>query len=216
MFQRRRHVSALVLFLFVGAGLRAQFIRPDGATTSSQFLDGSNYLVTNTINGSGLPGGFDASSSHASYAAGNHWTTAGGAIAGVTATYTFTTAQTLDAFYLWNHLSTVGVAASNGYAVANFDLRFYDGSSTLVGSLLGQTAAKNVATAQTYSFSPISNVRSVVFTINSNHGDANYTGLAEVAFQATSAIPEPASIAVWMGVAAASLVVWRQRRPQPS
>ncbi len=212
----KRTIVCWVLAVGLGAvAAHAQFIRPNDASTSSQF-NNSEFSIQNTINGSGLPLNFDQTSTHSNYTNGasNHWTTAGGSVAGITATFTFTTAQSLDAFYLWNHLSTTPYAGNNNYAVANFDLRFYDGSSNLVGSLLNQTAAKNVATAQTYTFGEIANVRSVVFTINSTHGVTDYTGLAEVGFRAT-AIPEPAQVAAGAAIAVLGLALWRRRRKGP-
>jgi len=197
-----RCLLLLVLAVLLGPAAHAQFLSPDGATTSSQF-DNSLYGIVNVRNGSGLPGEFGPSDTHAAYGASNHWTTAQGHVANVTATFTFITPKSVDAFYLWNHMSTIGIAATNGYAIATFSLRFYNDSNQLLGSHLNLSAAKNVATAQAYAFGAVDDVSSVVLTVLANHGDANYTGLAEVGFRAVPAVPEPAHF----GCAAALLVL---------
>lgn len=194
----------------------AELIRPSSATASSTFS--GSYDIGNAIDGSGLPAGFTLSSVHAVYAVNNHWTTANGAIAAGTAnaTFFFDTPQTLSQLHFWNHQSN-GIASNGFYAVTQFDLLFYDGANTLLGSVLDVAAVGGVGvnSAQSFGFSTFNNVSSVLFRIDANSAPAgftgvNYTGIAEVAFSAAP-IPEPASGAL-LGLGLAALGGLKRRR----
>lgn len=177
----------------------AELIRPTSATAGSTFS--SSYDIGNAIDGSGLPAGFTLASTHAVYTPNNHWTTQSGAIAAGTAfaTFFFDAPQTLAQFHLWNHQSN-GVASNGYYAVTQFDLLFYDAGNNLLGQLLDVAAVGGVGvnTVQSFGFDTVSGVSSVLFRIDANsaplnHSGVNYTGVAEVAFSATAAVPEPNS-----------------------
>jgi hypothetical protein len=178
-------------------------ITPTDAIASSEF-DG-NYVIGNTINGSGLSAGDVATATHGDYARGNHWTTRAGQQVNANATYFFGQAETVRRFLLWNHRSNI-IASDSGYAIRTFDLEFFDASDVLVGSITGLSAEKDVDTAQVYTFAAIDGVLSVKLTIRENHGSNLYTGLAEARF---SSIPTPGGAAAVLG---AGVLGVRRRR----
>ncbi|MBS0195935.1 MAG: hypothetical protein JSR77_04175 [Planctomycetes bacterium] len=159
----------------------AQLIRPDSATATSEFS--GSYLVTNAINGSGLPPGFTPESEHATYVAGNHWTTRSGQTIGQSATFSFATPKTLGGFHMWGHRSN-GVASNPYYAVTRFDLVLRDGAGSVLATHANLVGVPGVLSAQTYAFDMIAGVRSVQFIVRAtnNNNASPYTGLAEVAF----------------------------------
>lgn len=181
-----------------GSAAQAAFITPSSATASSTFS--GSYDISNTIDGSGLPGAFTTSSAHADYAANNHWTTQRFAsnsaliAAQPTATFFFDTAQDLGELHLWNHRSNI-IADDPNYAVRTFDLTFRDGSNNVLSTLTGLSALQNVATAQTYALGAVYGVRSVEFKVIDNFG-SRLTGFAEIRFGGVAAVPEPGSISL--------------------
>jgi hypothetical protein len=192
--------AALALALATGLA-SAQLVRPSSATASSTFS--GSYDIGNAIDGSGLPAGFTLDDTHAVYAVNNHWTTRNGAIAAGTAnaTFFFDTPQTIAQFHLWNHQSN-GVASNAFYAVTQFDLRFFDAANNLLGEVLDVAAVGGVGVnaVQSFALPTFNNVSSVFFNIDANsaplgHTGVNYTGVAEVAFNA-SPIPEAGTSAL--------------------
>ncbi len=183
----------------------AQMIAPDSATAASEFS--AAYLITNTINGTGLPAGFTPLSEHGTYVQNNHWTTQAGALAAgnARASFFFNTPQTLSSFNMWNHRSN-GVASDPGYAVTQFDLILRDSNGDVLFSLLNQGAVPNVLIAQNYFFPTVAGVSRVDFIIDSINGSPSFTGLAEVRF---NGIPTPGAMGV-LGLA--GLLVARRRR----
>ncbi len=208
---RMSPVSAALVAACVASSATAQMIAPNSATTASQFS--SLYDIGNVIDGSGLPAGFDVTSSHNVYLTNNHWTTQSGALqaGNARASFFFDTAQSIYSFNMWNHRSTPqgqgGVGADPNYAVTRFDIVFRDAGGTAIFSLLNQTALPNIAIAQNYNFATVDGVRSVDFTILANNGSTQYTGLAEVRFNGT--IPSPGAVGV---LALAGLAASRRRR----
>jgi hypothetical protein len=162
-----------------GGGL--VLIRPTGATASSQFS--GLYDIGNAIDGSGLPVNFGPGDAHATYAVNNHWTTASGPTVGRNATFTFTTAQTVNRFFMWNHRSD-NIAANSWYGVTNFTLTLRDASGATLRVLENVPSATGLASAQAFCFPVTEGVRSAVFVINAtaNNNAGPFTGLAEVAF----------------------------------
>ena len=183
-------VSAATIFVLTQPA-RAILIQPDTATASSEFSSG--YLATNTINGSGLPSGFDISDTHANYAVGNHWTSA----TGTTPTdqfisWGFITPQTLDTIYIWNHLSSQPLAANTGYDVTLFDLTLLNSSGGTLLSLNDAALTPDTNTSQSFSFGgAIPEVATVIFDVETVQSSPNFTGLAEVAFNSTDSASVP-------------------------
>jgi hypothetical protein len=162
----------------------AQLITPDSATATSEFS--GSYVIGNTINGSGLPANFTLADAHATYAAGNHWTTQSGRTIGESATFTFNVSQTLGVFHMWNHRSN-GIANNANYEPVLFDLELFGGPGGTGSSLLLLTnvaSQPNVAVAQSFPFVVTAGVRSARFTVRAteNGNVSPYTGLAEVRF----------------------------------
>ncbi len=201
-------IRTLTILAVAGAGASvasAQLFQPTSATATSEF--NGSYDIGNVIDGSGLPVNFTASSVHSTYVQNNHWTTQAGALANnnAAASFFFAAPVTIGTFHMWNHLSN-GVASDPGYAVTRFDIRLFDAGNNEIFSLLNQTATPNVAIAQSYLFAPVANVSRVDFRILANNGSPNYTGVAEVAFEA---VPTPGALAL-MGVG--GLLATRRRR----
>ena len=163
-----------------GGAHSSDFFQPDSAEASSEWS--SSYRVAYTIDGSGMPPNFGPDDAHEKYSSNNHWTTEDDDIEGAWARYFFDEPRTIDTFLMWNHRSTRPPAYSEGYAVTLFDLEFFDAEGQLVGRLTDQTAVGDTKTAQVYTFEPMHQVSSVLFTIRENDGERRVTGLAEVGF----------------------------------
>lgn len=194
---------------------QANLIRPDSAVAGSTFS--SSYDIGNAIDGSGLPAGFTSADLHGTYTTNNHWTTKNGAIAAgeAWAEFSFAELQTIGQFHLWNHRSN-GVASNAYYAVTQFDLVFKDADGAVILSLDDLTALGGLGTGavQTFTFVPVSGVKTVRLVIDANSTPAgwtgvNYTGVAEVAFDTTSPVPEPAT--ALMALAGLATLVARRR-----
>jgi hypothetical protein len=213
----RKHQTNVCLVVILAAATTASLhaqgvvlITPVSATASTQYS--SSYLINFTIDGSGLPANFTTDDLHANYTTNNHWTTSIGDIAGAFADYDLGTDKSLTHLYLWNHRSNSPPAFSTGYAVTQFDLSFYDANSILISTLSNLTAVGGTAAAQTFSFDQVDFVRKVRLTIDSNNGDNQVTGLAEVRFGYT-AIPEPSTALLLVtGCLVAGTTAWRKYR----
>ncbi|MFT3683878.1 MAG: hypothetical protein QM783_02940 [Phycisphaerales bacterium] len=181
---RLHHIAALSACSLLAAAASAQFITPNSATATSEFS--GSYVIGNTINGSGLPANFTIADAHATYVAGNHWTTQSGHTIGESATFSFSQAQTLGVFHMWNHRSN-NIASNGSYEPVLFDLELFSGPGATGSSLLLLTnvvALPNVATGQSFPFNVTADVRSVKFTVRAteNNNVSPFTGLAEVRF----------------------------------
>lgn len=170
----------------------ADFIQPDTAVASSEFISGFDGRAVNTINGSGLPAGFGPADVHADYGSGNHWTTLSGNPTEQFIIWGFAIPQFLDTIYIWNHLSTVPPANNSGYDVTLFDLTLFDSSDNVLLALTGINLAPDTATSQSFVFGPTAGVSSVRFDIRAvQNSSTQFTGLAEVGF---NVVPEPPSL----------------------
>lgn len=207
-------VAAAAALLPALAG--ATLVRPDSAVAGSEFS--SAYDVASAIDGSGLPAGFDPTDLHATYTTNNHWTTKTGAIAAgqAWAEFSFDELQTLGQFHLWNHRSN-GVASNPYYAVTRFDLVFKDAAGATLRVLddLAAVGGLGSGAAQTFAFAPVTGVKTVRLVIEANSTPpgwtgVNYTGVAEVAFDTTSPVPEPAT-ALTAAAGLAALLLRRRR-----
>ncbi|QJE98512.1 hypothetical protein [Luteolibacter luteus] len=202
--------SCLALATFPSAHA-AVMIVPDSIHEVSSFFS-PEYKPQNTINGSGLPGDYSASSIHAAYSntgGGNHWTSAADTQPlDQFITFAFNTAQDLTSFVMWNHQSNGGISTNSGYDVTLFDLTFYAADGTTVLFTLNDLAAQpDTASGQVFNFSVVEGVSLVRFDIEGVQGSNDYTGLGEVAFMA---VPEPG--AAMLGVMALAGSVMRRRR----
>lgn len=192
----------------------AAIIQPNTAVASTFFS--SDYAATNTINGSGLTGPVGTLPTHAAYSnasGGNHWTTANSNPLDAFITWGFSSPQTLDTIYLWNHQSN-GIAANPNYDVGNFALTFLDSSSAVIGTYSGTLAFDSNA-AQAFNFGTLAGVSSVRFDVNSVQGTTNFTGLAEVAFNTATInpnnAPDAASTAGLLGLSVLALALCSRR-----
>lgn len=200
------------LLLALAAPAHAVIIQPNTAVASSEFS--SSYLAINTINGSGLTGPVGSLPTHSAYATGNHWTTAANTNPlDAFITWGFTSPQTLDTIYLWNHQSNGGIANNSGYDVGNFALTFFNASNVIIGTYSGTLAFDSNA-AQGFNFGAIADVSSVRFDVNSiQNSQSPYTGLAEVAFNTTIVrnAPDAASTAGLLGLSVLTLAFFSRR-----
>ena len=218
----RQLTTAVAFLVAVSAAPGSAYsavIQPNSATPSSEFTSGFDGRAVHTIDASGLGPGFTPATPHDAYASGNHWTTDGSGPTDEFITWGFTTPQTLDTIYIWNHQSTTPTANNTGYDVTLFDLTVF----ALVGGIsvpwltLNDVAlAPDTATAQAFSFdSPIPGVTAVRFDIEAVQSSTNFTGLAEVAFNTPvvgGPVPEPSTLLL-LGSALAGFAAWRRRRP---
>lgn len=193
---------------------------PDTASASSEFSSG--YLATYTIDGSGMPAGFDETSTHATYMFGNHWTTIQGDTVGAFITWGFNAPTAVSGVYIWNHLSN-GIASNAFYAPTLFDFELFSSAGSLL-KLSSVAMAHSTNTAQFFGFGAlIENVTSATFTVLETRNEKEsgnvlrpFTGLAEVLFTndvkaPPTPIPLPAS--AWLlGGALAALAGARRRR----
>lgn len=186
----------------------ATLIQPNSAIAGSEFS--GSYDIGNTIDGSGLVGGLNLTSTHSNYAIDNHWTTQSGAIAtgSAWAEFKFNQPQHLFSFVLWNHRSNI-ISANPNYAAREFNLKLMDSANNTLLALSNVPAVGGTEKAQIFDFAPTMNVSKVRFEILKN-GNTNptisYTGVGEVAFQA---VPEPASM---LALGAGLAVIARKRR----
>jgi hypothetical protein len=206
----------VVLALALPTITQAQLIiSPVAVNASSAFADPSTAAV-NTINGSGLsfalntgdtiPGTYPTHSA----VNNNIWHTAVGVL---TPTITFDLGASYDVtgFHLWNFQQFDTTGVSRGIQTTNI-LGSSDGISftTLISNqTFTQATGLSTYTGEDYSLSA-ANIRYVRFGVLSNYGDVNVTGLSEVRFLGTVAVPEPSSLAM---LALGGLVMlWAVRR----
>lgn len=183
--------SLLLAAAWAAPSAHAYLVRPTSAVASSQFTASFDGRAVNTINGSGLPEKFCPNSVHADYTNGNHWTSA--ASTNPTAqfiTWGFDASTTLDAIHIWNHRSNVPPANNSGYEPVRFDLTLLDASGATLLTLASVQLAPDTPAAQTFSFgSAVPGVKSVLFNVLQTQSSTNFTGLAEVAFNAPGTDP---------------------------
>jgi hypothetical protein len=181
---------SLFAFAICTAAKAAVVIQPDTATASSSFSD-LYFSPNNTINGSGLLGAVGSLPAHAPYATtvnppgGNHWTTSGFYDPDEEwIQWGFSTPQTLNTIYIWNHQSNPP-AYHTGYDVGDFTLTFYNSFNQQIGSIYSGTLAFDSNLPQAFDFG-LRTFSSVRFDIDSVQSapylSSNITGLAEVAF----------------------------------
>jgi hypothetical protein len=180
--------------LVVGATSTASgdLILASTASASSEFSSG--YVAENTINGSGLPAGFNETDIHSTYESGNHWTTNGSDPQEAWILWGFDSAQSLNGMFVWNHLSN-NIASNAGYEPVLADLTLLDSGDNVLLFLDDFSLTPDTAGAAEFvSFgASFDNISSVLFEVEAVQSSNNFTGLAEVAFQA---VPEPNSTAV--------------------
>lgn len=204
-----RIAATYALSAFIGAA-NAAFVQPDTATASSEF--NADFAAVHTINGSGLPVGYDETSAHANYANGNHWTTRGSNPAvNEFIEWGFSSDQTLYGMYVWNHRSNV-ISVNPNYDVTLFDLTLFDALNNVLLHLDDVSLTPDSDLAQTFAFTgPINNVRRVLFDVEQTQGSSFYTGLAEVGFEteAFATITAPATLPLF-ALSMAGLIGWRK------
>lgn len=163
------------------SGTQAATFSADTAVANSIFS--SDYVAENTINGSGLPGGFGPTDTHADYAQGNHWTSNGASPTDEYIEWGFSSVKTVGGLYIWNHLSNI-IASNSVYEPISFDLTFKDGGggTLLEFEAVSLTPDTNGASESFTLSAPLSNVGSVLFEVKATQGSPTYTGLAEVLF----------------------------------
>jgi hypothetical protein len=160
-------------------------LRPDTATAKSEFTTSFDGSAINTINGSGMPLGFNATDNHQIYKSGNHWVTDSAFPEGNTITWGFNQPQTLTSIVLWNHQSSEAFPGSDGYDVTGFDLMLLDENGNEIEEITDVELYPNTASGQILGFArEIKNVSTVRLTIVAVEDSLQYAALAEVAFNA--------------------------------
>ena len=159
------------------------------ASTGGQFS--ASYPPSNLMN-NGFTSPADTIDTTATYlSAGNNYASANSTTAPFNLIFEFAGPATLDGMHVWNYAyrPNAGTGTTNN-GVKGYSLKFYTGpgaTGAQIGAayngILTEASNNGLNAAQSASFpSPYANVRSVVMTVNSNHGATNFTGLNELAF----------------------------------
>ena len=176
------------------------------ASTNAALLSGVNVSTDMSLN-----------ATHAATMPGNSWVSANGKLTG-NILFDFGLPYSIRGFSLWNQNSGgSGVTGSSG--INNADVLYsLDGimfSSLTSGmSAFARMAGNDNAAPQVFTFSA-QDARYIQFDVQSNHGDSDQTGLAEVAFDGVLAVPTPTNI-VLLGFAVTGFFLTRKaHRPRP-
>ncbi len=171
---------SLLTLLAMSSISQAALIIPDSASASTEFV---GFEAIHTINGSGLPVGYDETSVHGSYTTQNHWTTLSGDVVGAHIDWGFIDPQDLATIFIWT-------SRRAGYEPTSFNLTLFDSLDDELLSLSNVALQPDTEFAQEFYFgSLVEGVSRVRFEVLATQDPTtNFTGLAEVAF---SQIPEP-------------------------
>lgn len=172
------------------------FLYPaSAATTGGQFS--ASYPPGNLMN-NGFTSPANTINTTVNYlAANNNYATLSGTTVNFDLTFEFPSATNVDGMHVWNYVFKNGTAGATSptSGVNSYTLTFYDGPGA-TGTAVGQVYAGNLSQAvynalnpaqSVYFGSVYQNVRSVVLRVLSNHGSATFTGINELAFNATAA-----------------------------
>ncbi|NRA28823.1 MAG: PEP-CTERM sorting domain-containing protein [Parvularculaceae bacterium] len=215
-----RIISSVVAATAVAFGAQsfaAGLINADDVSASSQF--NGQFSPFYTIDGSGLPVGFDETSIHDDYALDNHWTTSrtGGPV-GQNITWFFANPQALSGMWVWNHLSNI-ISSNLQYEPVLVDLEAKNlGGDTVFNftnvELLPNEELPQFGAAQLISFGDLyGDIFSITLTVIETQGSTSFTGLAEVRFTdmvVDGQIPVPA--AGWLLATGLAGAMLRRRR----
>jgi hypothetical protein len=170
------------------------FLYPSGAaTTGGQFS--ASYPPANLMN-NGFTSPANTINTGADYlAAGNNYATVSGTTKDFNLTFEFASPADIDGMHVWNYVYRNGAngGPSPVSGVNSYTLTFYDGPGAS-GAAIGGVFSGNLApaqfnalnAAQTVAFGTVyQNCRSVVMRVLTNHGSAAFTGMNELAFNAT-------------------------------
>ncbi len=166
--------TALTVMLVPASPVLAQsLLQPDAVYRfSSEFS--STWDAGQTIDGSGLPAGFDETDTHTGYE-NTTWVTGSNGVADAMIEWEFDQVVDLNEIHIWN----------NGRRSAEtLDLTFYDFFHGVVGSQTVSLAdpPSDTVTAQSFTLTqPMTGVKFVQAAVTASY-DSSFTGLGEVAF----------------------------------
>ena len=173
-----------------------------GTRPAAAAIDQSGLSVTYSSGVTDFSTYIGLSPSHGS-ATADQWLSA---LGNTTGTIDFDLASTfpLNRILLWNHSGQIGTAGAGINGLTVFTSNVSDFSTSVnVGTF---SALSQTNPVQVFNFNQVTNAQFVRLQINSNHGNASFTGAPELAF----ATPEPTT-ALLFASGLAALAVGRRR-----
>lgn len=206
-----RYLILCLCALISNATHAAIFVQPNAADSGLLGNAGSVVSIEKAIDGSGLSVPIsEASSVNVDDGLVNLAFHSGIGTPTGTLTFDFGSAIEIGAFHLWN-----GPASGDHSGVDAFSLEFFseaNASGTSLGSVGGLNAAGGPSSgtfvAETFTFTPIENVRSFNLNVLSNHESKPSIVIYEIG---VTAVPEPEFYAVLSAACLAVWALWRRR-----
>lgn len=202
-----KKIAYLILLMLAGTANAALIT---GVTATTNMGSGFGTDIVNTVNGIGLSS-LDLTATHAGTLPNNSWVSSGTTTGSIF--FDFGQSFLVDSFSFWNQ-NGGGPGASGSTGINSLNILYsVDGisfSSLFAGSSIFSQVTGTNASPEIISFSVV-NARYFRFDVLSNHGDINQTGFAEIAFNDTTSVPEPASIAL-LGLGLAGIGFSRKKK----
>jgi large repetitive protein len=186
-------LSAILLLLAIAPSVLADRITTVSASTSMGSGFGTDII--NTVNGVGLSSN-SLTATHAGTAPANSWVSGPGVLTGQI-TFNLGGVFSVNSFSFWNQ-NGGGPGANGSTGIRNVQV-LYSTDGVIFTALAGGPAAFAQVTGATslppeiFSFTAVTATH-FRFIVGSNWGDTAQTGFAEVGFNGTSAVPEPATM----------------------
>jgi hypothetical protein len=179
-----------------------------GVTATTNMGAASGSAVSNLVDGSGLSS-YTANASHDKAIFSNAWLSNPGMTSG-TVTFNLNGVYALTGMVVWNFNATLTTGVQNLTMDGSNDGTTF---SSIAGAptLFAQGAAAAPEFGQAFNFSTTTSF--VRFNIGTTYGTSSQTGLSEVMFLGTSAVPEPATFSL-LGGGLLAFAVIRRRFPR--
>lgn len=200
---------ACVILLMLAGTANATYIT--GVTATTNMSSGFGTNIANTVNGAGLSS-LDLTATHAGTIPSNSWVSSGTTTGSIF--FDLGLSFSVDSFSFWNQNGGgPGSLGSTGIDSLNI---FYSADGATFTSLFGgvstfaQVPGSVSLSPEIFSFSAV-DARYIRFDVLSNHGDISQTGFAEIAFNATTSVTEPSTIAL-LGLGLAGIGFSRKKK----
>ena len=196
--------SAVILSLT--AASHATLVSATSATTNMG--SGFGTSLTNSINGTGLSS-LSLNATHSATLPANSWVSLG--ILNGDITFSLAGLTTIDGFSFWNQ-NNGGPGTLGSTGIRNLAISYSADNDTFVPLPGAPTtfaqSTLDLSQAQQFSFAPVA-ARAVRFSVQSNYGDPNESGFAEIQFN--RAVPEPGTALFGLALAGFCGAVRRAR-----